>query len=207
MTLLTISLLLLYIIILIYSTQSVGAMIWSMAQLRRGQLMMVVGVELSVLARHTHMLHCPPGPTSSWMLWTDRPQFAVCLNSSSVLGSVLLPWRLLLVAIHASFDRSSEMSLLFVWFTGLGSAWRHFIRCRVVQDVSVVFTAFRAKARVAAFRLSRLETTMWRQPSSCGLLLQTVIQLRGISGLAWKSVVFWQRLPRLYQQDDGWVRL
>ena len=29
---------------LIYSTQSVGAMLWSMAQLRRGQLRMVVDV-------------------------------------------------------------------------------------------------------------------------------------------------------------------
>ena len=33
------------------------------------------------------------------------------------------------------------------------------------------------------------------------------IQLRGIPGLAWRSVVFWQRLPRLYQEDDGRVRL
>ena len=31
----------------------------------------------------------------------------------------------------------------------------------------------------------------------------TVSQLRGIPGLAWRSVVFWQRLPRLYQQDEG----
>ena len=89
---------------LIYSTQSVGAMLWSMAQLRRGQLRMVVYVvgscwwcgQLSVLARHTHMLHCPPVPTSSWKLCIDRPQFAVCLGSSSVFDSVLLPWRLLL---------------------------------------------------------------------------------------------------------------
>ena len=84
-------------------TQSVGAMLWSMAQLRRGHLRMVVYVvgscwwcgQLSVLARHTHMPHCPPVPTSSSMLCTDRPQFAVCLGSSSVFDSVLLPWRLL----------------------------------------------------------------------------------------------------------------
>ena len=48
--------------------QFVGAMLWSMAQLRRCQLRMVVCVvgncwwcgQLSVLARHTHMPHCPP---------------------------------------------------------------------------------------------------------------------------------------------------
>ena len=93
---------------LIYSTQSVGAMLWSMAQLRRGQLRMVVDVvgscwwcgQLSVLARHTHMPHCPPVPTSSWKLCIDRPQFAVCLGSSSVFDSVLLPWRLLLGPIR-----------------------------------------------------------------------------------------------------------
>ena len=83
-------------------------MLWSMAQLRRGQLRMVVDVvgscwwcgQLSVLARHTHMLHCPPVPTSSWKLCIDRPQFAVCLGSSSVFYSVLLPWRLLLGPIR-----------------------------------------------------------------------------------------------------------
>ena len=52
--------------------------------------------QLSVLARHTHMLHCPSVPISSWKLCIDRPQFAVCLGSSSVFDSVLLPWRLLL---------------------------------------------------------------------------------------------------------------
>ena len=36
------------------------------------------------------MLHCPPVPTSSWKLCIDRPQFAVCLGSSSVFDSVLL---------------------------------------------------------------------------------------------------------------------
>ena len=123
---------------LIYSTQSVGAMFWLMAQLRRGQLRMVVDVvgscwwcgQLSVQARHTHMLHCPPVPTSSWKLCIARPQFAVCLGSSSVFDSVLLPWRLLLgpigsgvlgwvrmlptpvAAIHASFDRSSGINVL-----------------------------------------------------------------------------------------------
>ena len=85
-------------------TQSVGAMLWSMAQLRRGQLRMVVYVvgscwwcgQLSVLARHTHMPHCPPVPTFSRMLFTDRPQFVVYLGSSSVFGADLPPWRLLL---------------------------------------------------------------------------------------------------------------
>ena len=33
------------------------------------------------------------------------------------------------------------------------------------------------------------------------------IQLQGIPGLARRSIVFRQRLPRLCQQDDGWVRL
>ena len=45
---------------------------------------------LSALAHPTHMLHCPPCPTSSWMLCTDRPQVAVCLESSSVFDSDLL---------------------------------------------------------------------------------------------------------------------
>ena len=92
---------------LILSTLSVGAMLWSMAQLRTGLLRMVVYVvgscwwcgQLSVLARHTHMPHCPPVPTSSWMLCTDWPQFAVCLESSGVFDSDLLPWRLLLGSI------------------------------------------------------------------------------------------------------------
>ena len=93
---------------LIYSTQSVGAMLWSMAQLRRGQLRMVVDVvgscwwcgQLSVLARHTHMLHCPPVPTSSWKLCNDRSQFAVCLGSSSVFDSVL---RYIISRVRVSF--------------------------------------------------------------------------------------------------------
>ena len=42
-------------------------------------------------------------------------------------------------AIHSSFDWSPGMTLLLsivvVRFTGVESAWRHFIRCRVVQDV------------------------------------------------------------------------
>ena len=38
----------------------------------------------SVLARNTHMLHCPPAPTFSWMPCTDRPQFVVCLELSNV---------------------------------------------------------------------------------------------------------------------------
>ena len=92
---------------LIMSTHSVGAMLWSMAQLRKGQLRMVVDIvgscwwcdQLSVLARHTHMMHCPPVPTSSWMLCTDR-LFAVCLESSNVFDSDLLPWRLLLGPIR-----------------------------------------------------------------------------------------------------------
>ena len=29
--------------------------------------------QLSVLARHTHMLHCPPVPTSSWMICSADP--------------------------------------------------------------------------------------------------------------------------------------
>ena len=83
-------------------------MLWSMAKLRRGQLWMVVYVvgscwwcdQPSVLARHTHILHCPPVPTSSWTISTDRPQFAVCLESSRVFDSCLLPWRLILGPIR-----------------------------------------------------------------------------------------------------------
>ena len=84
------------------------------------------------------------------------------------------------------------------------------------------FTAFRAKARVAAFRLrpagaipaktgSCNTGVGLRQPDmvrrelliatstffTCGLLLQTwqIIQLRGIPGIAWRSVLFRHRLP------------
>ena len=46
------------------------------------------------------MPHCPPVPTSLWKLCTDRPQFAVCLESSSAFDSVLLPRRLLLGPIR-----------------------------------------------------------------------------------------------------------
>ena len=42
----------------------------------------------SVLARHTRMLHCPPVPTSSWMLCTDRPHFVVWLGWSIVFNSL-----------------------------------------------------------------------------------------------------------------------
>ena len=92
----------------ILSTQHVGAMLWSMAQLPRGQLRMLVYVvgsccwcdQLSVLVRQIEMLQCPPYPTSSWKLCTDRLQFAVCLESSSVFDSDLLIWRLLLGPIR-----------------------------------------------------------------------------------------------------------
>ena len=71
-------------------------MLWSMAQLRRGQLRMVVDVvgscwwcgQLSVLARHTHMLHCPPVPTSSWKLCIDRPQW----NNICYWGDSAIVW-------------------------------------------------------------------------------------------------------------------
>ena len=80
-------------------TQSVGAMLWSMAQLRRCQLRMVVCVvgscwwcgQLSVLARHTHMPHCPPVPTSSWMLCTDRPQ-CITLIDCSIKWQIQSTW-------------------------------------------------------------------------------------------------------------------
>ena len=97
---------------LILSTQSVRAMFWPMAQLRTGQLRMVVGScwwcgHLYVLARHIHMLHCPTVPTSSWMLCTDRPKFAVCSESSSVFDSELLHWRLLLGPIRGDVSGGS----------------------------------------------------------------------------------------------------
>ena len=168
---------------LILSTLCVGAMLWSMAQLRRGQLRMVVYVvgscwwcgQLSVLARHTHMPHYPPVPTSSWMLCTDRPQFAIYLRSSSVFGTDLLPWRLLQGSIRGGVlgwvrmlptpastlpqsmhpstgpQRWHLLSLLVVGFTGLESAWGHFVLCRVVQDVPVVFHCFPCQGEGGCF--------------------------------------------------------
>ena len=50
---------------------------WSMYSI--GQLLIMWSAICSV---HTHMPHCPPVPTSSWMLCTDRPQFAACLVST-----------------------------------------------------------------------------------------------------------------------------
>ena len=70
-------------------TQYVGAMLWPMAQTSKrpdsggglciGQLLIMWSAVCSV---HTHMPHCPPVPTSSCMLCTDRPQFAVGLEST-----------------------------------------------------------------------------------------------------------------------------
>ncbi len=99
---------------IILSTRFIGAMLWSMARLRRGQLRMVVYVvgscwwcdQPSVLARHTHILPYPPVLTYSWMICTDRPQFAVCLESSSVFDSSLLPWRLLLGPLRWRYTRN-----------------------------------------------------------------------------------------------------
>ena len=60
--------------------------------------------------------------------------------------------------IHASFDRSSRMthskhllSLLVVGFTGLESAWRHFILCRVVQDMPFAFHCFPCPGKGGCF--------------------------------------------------------
>ena len=159
-------------------TQSVGAMLWSMAQLRRCQLLMGVCVldscwwcgQLSVLARHTHMPHCPPVPTSSWMLCTDRPQFAVGLESSIVFGSGLLPWRPLLGPTHSGVLGWVRMlptpasTLPQSTHPSIGPQGWHLaspeppcyrvsfivVSCRMCQSC---FTAFCAKARVAAFRL------------------------------------------------------
>ena len=41
---------------------------------------------------------------------------------------------------------------------------------------------------------------VWASAPDRGTVL---IQLQGIPGLVWRSAMFWQRLPRLYQQDDG----
>ena len=53
-------------------------------------------------------------------------------------------------AIHASLERSPGMTHLLsfpvVTLAGLESAWRHFIRCGVEQDVPVVFHCFRPNA-------------------------------------------------------------
>ena len=57
------------------------AMLWSVVQLRRGQLRMVAYVvgsywwcdQPSVLARHNHMLHCPPVPTVIDDLYRPTP--------------------------------------------------------------------------------------------------------------------------------------
>ena len=160
-------------------------MLWPELQLRRGRLLLVVYVvgscwwcgQLSVLARHTHMLHCPPVPTSSWMLCTDRPQIAVCLESSNVFDSDLLPWRLLLGPIRggvlgwvrilptpaSTLPQSMHPSTgpqgwhlaspePPCWrFTWLESAWRHFILCRVVQDVPVVFNCLPCQGEGGCF--------------------------------------------------------
>ena len=120
------------------SPQSVGAMLWSVVQLRRGRVRMVFYVvgscwccdQLSALARHTHMLHCPQVPNSLQMICSDRPQFVLCLESASVLYTYPLTpssgsdaWHFTRVgpdashscfqaaAIHASLDRSSVMAL------------------------------------------------------------------------------------------------
>ena len=254
---------------LIYSTQSVGAMLWSMAQLRRGQLRMVVDVvgscwwcgQLSVLARHTHMPHCPPVPTSSWKLCIDRPQFAVCLGSSSVFDSVLLPWRLLLGPIrggvlgwvrmlptpasmlpqstHPSTGpqgwhlASPEPPCCRVYGTWVCMGALRSLSCRAgcasrlslpsVPRQGWLLSALGRRGlsllrQGAGTQASAWDNQIWsaescwlrRQPSSrvgfCSRQGHS-IQLRGIPGLAWRSAVFWQRLPRLYQQDDGWVRL
>ena len=76
-------------------TQSVGAMLWPMAQTSKrpdsdgglcsGQLLIMWSAVCSV---HTHMPHCPPVPTSSWMLCTDRPQFAACLESTALSAQI-----------------------------------------------------------------------------------------------------------------------
>ena len=254
---------------LIYSTQSVGAMLWSMAQLRRGQLRMVVDVvgscwwcgQLSVLARHTHMLHCPPVPTSSWKLCIDRPQFAVCLGSSSVFDSVLLPWRLLLGPIrggvlgwvrmlptpasmlpqstHPSTGpqgwhlASPEPPGCRVYGTWVCMGALRSLSCRAgcasrlslpsVPRQGWLLSALGRQGlsllrQGAGTQASAWDNQIWsaescwlrRQPSSrLGFCSRQghIIQLRGIPGLAWRSAVFWQRLPRSYQQDDGWVRL
>ena len=254
---------------LILSTLCVGAMLWSMAQLRRGQLRMVVYVagscwrcgQLSVLARHTHMPHYPPVPTSSWMLCTDRPQFAIYLGSSSVFGTDLIPWRLLQGSIrggvlgwlrmlptpaptlpqsmHPSTGpqgwhlASPEPLCCRVYGTWVCMGALRSLSCRAgcASRVSLLSVPRRGWLLSALGRqgLSLLrqeaetQESAWvnqiwyaescwlrRQPSSrvgfCSRQGHS-IQLQGIPGLAWRSAVFWQRLPRLYQQDDGWVRL
>ena len=135
--------------------------------------------QLSVLAHHTHMLYSPPVPTSSWMICSDRPQFVVSsdfkavhcflLRSSPLMpspGSDMWLWTWVgpdasrsccqAAAIHASLDRSLGMtlhllSLHVVRLTGLESTWRHFIVCRVVQDVPVVFHCFPCQGKGGCF--------------------------------------------------------
>ena len=86
-----------------------------------GQLLMMWS---AVCSGSPHMPHCPPVPTSPLLSCSGRPQFAVCLESSSVFDSDLLPGRLVLgpicgdvlgwvrvpllfqdATIHASLDR------------------------------------------------------------------------------------------------------
>ena len=141
-----------------------------------GQLLMMWSAVCPV---HTHMPHCPPIPTSSWMLCTDRPQFAACLESSSVFSSDLLQWCLLLGPIrggilgrvrmlpspastlpqsmHPSTGPqgchlvSPEPPCCRVYGTWVCIAKRHFIRCGVVQDVPVVFHCFPCQCEGGCF--------------------------------------------------------
>ena len=217
--------------------------------------------QLSVLARHTHMPHCPPVPTSSWMLCTDRPQFAVGLESSIVFGSGILPWRPLLGPIHSGVLgwvrvlpipastlpqsmhpstgppgwhlASPEPPCYMVYGTWVCMEALHSLWCRVgcASRVSLLSVPMRG-GLLSAFgqqglslliqgaetQESAKDNQIWsaescwlrRQPSSrvgfCSRQGHS-IQLQGITGLVWRSAVFWQRLPRLYQQDDGWVSI
>ena len=106
-------------------TQPVGAMLWPMAQTSKrpdsdgglciGQLLIIWSAVCSV---HTHMPHCPPVPTSSWMLSTDRPQFAACLESTVFSAQIF------------STDSFSSVRYVAVYSGGSGCFPLLFPRCR-----------------------------------------------------------------------------
>ena len=172
--------------IIIVSSHIVNSVCWSHALVKgptskrpasdggrfSGQLLKMC--QMSVMARHTHMLHCPPASTSSWMLCTDRSQFAVCpVFSTKIFSLDAFSW-VRYVAMYSGVsgcfplllprcrnpcilrpvlrDNTLHLlSFLVVRFTELEYAWRHFIICRVVQDVPVVFHCFPCQGEGGCF--------------------------------------------------------
>ena len=97
-------------------------------------------------------------------------------------------------AIHASFDRSSGMTLSIFWaspavvrLAGLESAWRHFILSHVVQDVPVVFHCFPCQGEDGFFPpLCRQGLSLLRQGA--------VTQVLAWDNQIWSAEICWWRL-------------